>query len=84
MGDVANFPLSFIENHDFITDCARYAEGLYSEAAVKKKYHFDDATWEQLGSLGRVGAGNCTYNRSRCWKYRGSLYTKHPNLTLQL
>jgi len=51
MGDVANFPLSFIENHDFITDCARYAEGLYSEAAVKKKYHFDDATWEQLGSL---------------------------------
>jgi hypothetical protein len=45
---VANLP-SLIENHDFITDCARYAEGLYSEAAVKKKYRFDDATWASLG-----------------------------------
>ena len=29
---------------------ARYAENILSEAAVKKKYHFDDATWESLGS----------------------------------
>jgi len=45
---VANLP-SLIENHEFIADLARYAEGLYSEAAVKKKWHFDDATWLQLG-----------------------------------
>src|SRR5262249_48829843 len=45
---VANLP-SLIENHEFIADLARYAEGLYSEAAVKKKRHFDDATWLQLG-----------------------------------
>jgi hypothetical protein len=43
-------PTSLIENHEFITDCARYAEGLLSEKDVKKRHHFDDATWEALGS----------------------------------
>jgi len=49
MGDVTNLPISIIENHDFITDCARYAEGLLSEQDVKKKYRFNDDTWERLG-----------------------------------
>jgi hypothetical protein len=43
-------PTSLTENHEFITDCARYAEGLLSEKEVKKKHHFDDATWESLGN----------------------------------
>jgi hypothetical protein len=47
MGDAVNSPL--IENHEFIADLARYAEGLLSEQQVKKKYYFDDATWERLG-----------------------------------
>jgi hypothetical protein len=42
-------PTALIENHDFIADCARYAEGLLSEKEVKKKHRFDDATWERLG-----------------------------------
>src|SRR5262249_54875678 len=42
-------PTSLIENHEFIIDCARYADGLLSEQDVKKKYRFDDATWERLG-----------------------------------
>jgi hypothetical protein len=42
-------PTSLIENHEFITDCARYAEGLLSEKEVKKKHRFDDATWDSLG-----------------------------------
>src|SRR5262245_58351893 len=42
-------PTSLIENHEFISDCARYAEGLLSEQDVKKKHHFDDATWGRLG-----------------------------------
>ena len=42
-------PISLIENHDFIADCARYAEGLLSEQDVKKKHHFDDDTWTRLG-----------------------------------
>jgi hypothetical protein len=43
-------PTSLIDNHEFITDCARYAEGLLSEEEVKKKHHFADETWERLGS----------------------------------
>ena len=42
-------PTSLIENHEFIADCARYAEGLLSEKEVKKKHHFDDDTWARLG-----------------------------------
>ena len=42
-------PTSLIKNHEFITDCARYAEGLLSEQDVKKKHHFDDDTWARLG-----------------------------------
>ena len=42
-------PTSILENLDLIADCARYAEGLLSEKDVKKKHHFDDATWARLG-----------------------------------
>jgi len=42
-------PTSLIENHEFITDCARYADGLLSEQDVKKKYRFEDDTWARLG-----------------------------------
>jgi hypothetical protein len=49
MSDVASFPISLLENHDFITDCARYAEGLLSEQGINKKHHFDDATWARQG-----------------------------------
>src|SRR5262249_13159344 len=38
------------DNHEFISDCCRYNEGILSEAAVRKKWNFDAATWEQLGS----------------------------------
>jgi hypothetical protein len=41
---------SLIENHEFVEDLCRYAEGILTEAAVKKKYRFDDTTWEKLGS----------------------------------
>jgi hypothetical protein len=45
MGD----PTSILENHGFIVDCARFAEGLLSEKDVKKRHHFDDASWARLG-----------------------------------
>jgi hypothetical protein len=45
MGD----SLSLINNHDFITDCARYAEGVLTEQHVRKKYRLADETWEALG-----------------------------------
>src|SRR5215831_13760133 len=33
------------DNQEFISDCCRYND----EAAVRKKWHFDAATWELLG-----------------------------------
>jgi hypothetical protein len=44
--------LSLRDNYEFVTDMTRYAEGLegYSEKEVRKKYHFDEATWEALGT----------------------------------
>ena len=53
MGDVVDLhgqPAHLEDDLDFVADCCRYAENILSEAAVKKKYHFDDATWERLGS----------------------------------
>ena len=40
---------SLIENHEFVEDLCRYAEGILTEAAVKKKYRFDDNAWAILG-----------------------------------
>lgn len=40
---------SLINNLEFITDLARFAEGLYTQQDVKKKYRFDDDAWAKLG-----------------------------------
>src|SRR5215471_8007635 len=45
MSDTANL----INDDAFITDMARYAVGVLTEAQVKKKYRFDDDTWMRLG-----------------------------------
>jgi hypothetical protein len=47
--NLAPLPHSLIDNYEFVADLARYAEGLFSEADVKKKYHFDEDTWSRLG-----------------------------------
>ena len=52
MGDVVELhsqPEHLEDNQEFVADCCRYAENILSEEAVKKKYHFDDATWAHLG-----------------------------------
>ena len=52
MGDVVDRrgrSLSLEDNHDFVSDCARYGEGLLSEEAMRRKYCFDDGAWEKLG-----------------------------------
>src|SRR5262249_4892128 len=43
-----NLP-SLRDNYEFVSDLARFSEGIYTEAAVRKKYHFDESTWESLG-----------------------------------
>jgi hypothetical protein len=53
MGEVVDLhgqPAHLEDDLEFVADCCRYAENILSEAAVKKKYRFDDATWEKLGS----------------------------------
>jgi hypothetical protein len=52
MGDVIDLhgqPAHLEDDHELIENLARYAEGLLSKEAVKKKHHFDAATWERLG-----------------------------------
>ena len=48
--DLHGQPAQLEDDLEFISDCARYAEGLLSEAAVKKKHHLSADTWERLGS----------------------------------
>jgi hypothetical protein len=50
MGEVVGFPTSPKDDVEFVSDMARYGEGLLDEKAIKRKYYFDDATWEALGS----------------------------------
>jgi hypothetical protein len=79
-------PTSLIEDSEFITDCARYAEGLLSETDVKKRHHFDDATWERLGEndalIERIGAEKLRRIRNGQAKREKSqvLVTKAPDV----
>jgi len=51
MGDTVNLPIALDSDlgRALVADCARFSEGVLTEAAVKKRHHFDDATWEALG-----------------------------------
>src|SRR5262249_61078047 len=48
-GSTMGFTQSLLEDHEFIADCCSFAEGITSEAAVRKKYHFSEEAWERLG-----------------------------------
>jgi len=41
---------SLHDNVEFVTDMARFSEGIATQAAVRRKHHFDEATWERLAS----------------------------------
>jgi len=51
MGNTVNLPVTLDsdQGRKLIADLARYSEGILSEADVKKKHHFDDTTWNDLG-----------------------------------
>src|SRR5215467_11923381 len=49
MGEIVKFPNALVDDHAFIVDMARFADGLLTQAQIKKKYRFDAATWESLG-----------------------------------
>jgi hypothetical protein len=53
MGEVVDLhgqPAQLEDDLEFISDLARYAEGLFSEQDVKKKHHLSADTWERLGN----------------------------------
>src|SRR5262249_53149858 len=41
---------SLIDNHELITDLARFSETLCTESAIRKKWRLSEETWELLGS----------------------------------
>jgi hypothetical protein len=49
MNDSVGFPMSLLDDHDFIVTMARYAEGTITENYVRKKYCLSEALWHQLG-----------------------------------
>ena len=52
MGNVVDLhsqPAHLEDNQEFVADLCRYADGLLTEAAVRKKYRFDNDAWEKLG-----------------------------------
>jgi hypothetical protein len=83
--DAANLP-SLISNHEFIVDCARFAEGLVSEQAVRKKYRLDDTVWESLGNddalVEKIEAEKLRRIRTGSFKREKSqqLVTKAPDI----
>jgi hypothetical protein len=55
MGDVVSLHGPQIDlasdlGRELIVDLSRFYEELLSEAAIRKKYRFDDKTWESLGN----------------------------------
>src|SRR5262245_2383499 len=41
---------SLIDNHELITDLARFSEALCTESAIRKKWRLSEEVWEMLGN----------------------------------
>ncbi len=72
MGEVVDLhgqPAQLEDDLEFISDLARYAEGLFSEQDVKKKHHLSADTWERLGNnetlIEKIEAEKPTQNTGR-------------------
>ena len=51
MGEIVELkPAHLAENHEFVSDCCRFQEGILTEANMKRKYGFADNVWTDLGS----------------------------------
>jgi hypothetical protein len=43
-----------VDNSEFVTDLARFAENIVTEQGVRKKWRLADADWEELGKNDRL------------------------------
>jgi len=71
-----NLP-SLRDNFEFVTDMARFSEGIATESAVRKKHHFDEATWERLASDEQL------IERATHRAHRGREATPNPRRVVQ-
>ena len=42
-------PAPFKDDHEFVVDLARFAEGITTEEAIRKKYRLANEVWTKLG-----------------------------------
>jgi hypothetical protein len=70
------FPADLMDNHELITDLARFAEEVLTERQVKKKWRFTDEQWNALDNdavveaveaekLRRIRDGSCKRERAQ-------------------
>jgi len=48
VNDVTNVP-SLLKDHEFVSDFARFSEGILDEKFLRRKYRFSDDVWTRLG-----------------------------------
>jgi|SRR5215831_2370837 len=49
MGSVPSLPESLVKNQELVTDLCRFAEGIATESAVRKKWRLQEEAWALLG-----------------------------------
>jgi hypothetical protein len=52
MGSVPSLPESLMKNQELVTDLCRFAEGIVTESAVRKKWRLQEEAWNLLGEDG--------------------------------
>jgi hypothetical protein len=53
MGDVVDLhgrPTHFEDDHELVSDFARFSEGILDEKFIRRKYRFDEDVWKRLGN----------------------------------
>jgi len=51
MGDVLHGqPAHFEDDHELVSDFARFSEGILDERFIRRKYRFDEDVWKRLGN----------------------------------
>jgi len=77
MGSVPSLPESLMKNQELVTDLCRFAEGIATEAAVRKKWRLQEEAWTLLGEsdeftravekarVQRIRSGACKRERAQ-------------------
>jgi hypothetical protein len=73
----ADLAQALMQDSDFLLDMCRFSEGIYTEAAIRKKYRLEESDWVTLGEddelvrkieaekIRRVRDGSCKRERAQ-------------------